>query len=537
MRLLLIAGLSALALGAPAETFAAEAEENRLEADVRFLADDLMEGREAGTRGFDLAAKFVAERYRALGLAPGGDDQSYFQTIPFRKVSVANDTGGTMRLSGRGAPRLKQGADYVVGSSGKAESVSIEGEVVFVGYGFVSAEHERDDYAGLDVEGKIVAYFSGAPKFLNSEERAHNRSLRAQNASERGAIGAITIWTPELEDRFAFERAASRVGVGSSMNWVDDNGEAFSTAPNLRATASISMDAGRKLLARAPVSYDDLVAASEADAGEVPAFPLGVTARIETKSVHSDTTSPNVIGILPGSDPALANEYIVVTAHLDHIGIRPPREEGGDEINNGAVDNATGIASMLEAARLLKQNPPRRPVMFIALTAEEKGLEGSDYFARKPTVPKEQVVANINLDMPMITYDFADIVAFGAERSTMYPVVEAAAGRAGLALSPDPQPEQGFFTRSDQYSFVKQGVPAINIDIGWANGGEEAQEDFLKNHYHKASDEADIVHYGALQRFAQVNYEVIRGVADMDERPLWKKGDFFGTTFDGPMEE
>lgn len=537
MRLFLIAGLSALALGASAETHAAEAEENRLEADVRFLADDLMEGRETGTRGFDLAAKFVAERYRALGLEPGGGDGSYYQMIPFREVSAANAEGGTLRLSGRGAPRLRQGEDYYVGSSGKAETAIAEGDVVFVGYGFVAPEYDRDDYAGLDVEGKIVAYFSGAPKFLNSEERAHYRSLRAQNASERGAIGTITVWTPELEDRYAFERAASRVGVGSSMSWVGDNGEPFSTAPNIRASASISMDAGRKLFARAPVSYDDLVAAAEAEAGEVPAFPLGIAARIETQSVHSDTTSPNVIGVLPGSDPALANEYIVVTAHLDHIGIRPPAEEGGDAINNGAVDNATGIASMLEAARLLKQSPPRRPVMFIALTAEEKGLEGSDYFARRPTVPKEQVVANINLDMPMITYDFADIIAFGGERSTMYPVVEAAAARAGLALSPDPQPEQGFFTRSDQYSFVKQGIPAVNIDIGWANGGEEAQNEFLEKHYHKASDEPGIVNYGALQRFAQVNYEVIRGVADMDERPLWKKGDFFGTTFDGPMEE
>jgi Zn-dependent M28 family amino/carboxypeptidase len=254
------------------------------------------------------------------------------------------------------------------------------------------------------------------------------------------------------------------------------------------------------------------------------------------RSTHDEIASPNVVGVLPGSDPARRGEYIVLSGHLDHVGIRPTDEEGDDELHNGAMDNATGIASMLELARLLAKNPPARSIVFLAVTAEEKGLVGSDYFAHYPTVPATGLVANINLDMPILNYDFADIVAFGGERSTMFPIVEAAAERAGLKLSPDPQPEQGFFTRSDQYSFVKMGIPAVYVDLGWANDGQAPQEEFLKEHYHQPSDEADLVNYDALARFAAVNYEIARGVGDMAERPKWKKDDFFGTLFGGPMD-
>ena len=188
---------------------------------------------------------------------------------------------------------------------------------------------------------------------------------------------------------------------------------------------------------------------------------------------------------------------------------------------------------MIEVARLLQETPARRPVLVLALTAEEKGLLGSAYNAANPTVPADQVVANVNLDMPVATYDFADVVAFGAERSTLYPQVEAAAEEHGLKLSPDPQPEQGFFTRSDQYSYVKRGIPAVYLDLGFANGGEEAQGIVYGEHYHQPSDEIELVDFNALERFTAVNHAIARNIANMEETPAWLPGDFFGTTYGG----
>lgn len=522
--------------GAPAAQ--AEAEASRLEADVRFLADDLLEGREAGTRGYEIAALYVAERFRALGFKPAGDNGTYFQAVPMRAYTSNVRYGGKLELTGAGAPApLVAGEDYLAGRGAADAKGSIEAPVVFVGYGFVSDKHGRDDYAGLDVEGKIVAYFAGAPKFLNTEERAHFSSIRGKIASEHGAVGAITLMTPTLAGVISFEQIVDIVEHETSMSWLTPSGAPFTQAPNLKGGAFLSRAGAEKLFAGAPVKWAELEAAAEEEAGEVKGFPLAVTARISYDYATHDTESPNVIGVLPGSDPALKDQYIVLTGHLDHEGIKPTPEEGDDEIYNGAMDNATGIASMLEVARLLSQNPPKRPVMFLAVTAEEKGLVGSDYFARNPTIARENIAANVNLDMPIMTYEFSDVVAFGAERSSLGPVVAAAVKKAGLTLSPDPQPEQGFFTRSDQYSFVKQGAPAIFLRPGFAGDGEAAQNEFRAKHYHQPSDEAALINYGALARFSQVNYEIARNIADMDKRPVWKKGDFFGETFGGPMAD
>ena len=277
------------------------------------------------------------------------------------------------------------------------------------------------------------------------------------------------------------------------MSWLNEDGTPFTTSPNIKAGAMLNLAGAEKLFAMTQTPWAEISAAAESDEGAVQGFDLGVTMRIETDSQHSNIESPNVVGILPGSDPDLRNEYIVLTAHLDHDGVKPSDDPDDDEIYNGAMDNAVGIAALIEVAQLLASDPPARSVIFVALTAEEKGLIGSDYYARNPTVPADAIVANINLDMPILTYDFTDIVAYGAERSTLYPIVERATADAGLTLSPDPAPEQNVFTRSDQYSFVKQGVPAVYLKTGFADGGEEAQKDFRSNHYHQATDEADLV--------------------------------------------
>jgi Zn-dependent M28 family amino/carboxypeptidase len=253
------------------------------------------------------------------------------------------------------------------------------------------------------------------------------------------------------------------------------------------------------------------------------------------ESRHRNLTSSNVVGILPGTDKALAREHVILTAHLDHVGIKPTEEPDDDEIYNGAMDNASGISAILEVARQLVKAPPKRSVVFIALTAEEKGLNGSDYFARNSTVPSDSMVAVVNLDMPILTYPFTDFIAFGVERSTLYEPIKLAADAYGLALSPDPMPDEGIFTRTDHYNFVKQGVPAVNLIPGFENGGEEAQNEFLKTHYHEASDEVSLVDFVALKKFADVETAITRNITNMHERPVWNAGDFFGDTFGGPM--
>jgi Zn-dependent M28 family amino/carboxypeptidase len=510
-------------------------EQSRLEADVRFLASDLLEGREAGTRGYDISASFVAERFRALGLKPAPGQENYYQQVPLQNIKPTLKFGGHMTLSGPDAPKtFEGGVDYVGRASGAGTEIDIEAPVVFVGYGLVSEKYQRDDYAGLDVDGKIVAYIIGAPKFLDSEERAYYSNQRSRVASERGAIGTISLYSEGFERRLSFAKVVKGTEHRSESHWTDAEGRAHNDSPNIQAGAILGLDGASKLFGD---RWEGIAAAAESESGEMESFELNLSARIKVNAKHSESRSANVVGYLEGSDPLLKHEYVVISGHMDHEGIQETDEEGDDEIYNGAMDNATGVSSVLELARIMSKNPPRRSMLFIALTAEEKGLLGSDYFANNPLVPIEDIAANVNLDMPVLTYEFTDVVVYGAERSTLFPVVQEAARRAGVSLSPDPVPEQGIFTRSDHYSFVQQGVPAVYLDTGFANGGEEAVLDFLQNHYHEVSDETEKVVFRQLRRFTEVNLLIAEGVANMDSRPVWKRGDFFGKVFNGPMEK
>ncbi|HEX8301851.1 M28 family metallopeptidase [Sphingomonas sp.] len=241
--------------------------------------------------------------------------------------------------------------------------------------------------------------------------------------------------------------------------------------------------------------------------------------------------APNVIGIVPGSDSALKDEYVVISAHLDHIGSNP--KAGKDTIFNGAMDNASGVATMLEAARAFTTGgkAPRRSILFIALAGEEEGLIGSDFFARHPLV-RGKLIANVNLDMPILLYDFQDVVAFGAEHSTLGPLVAAAGAKMGVTLSPDPMPLENLFVRSDHYSFVKQGVPSVFLVTGFKNGGEKAIKDFQKRHYHQVSDDMSLpFDWNAAARFAKINYLIAREIADREQAPLWYAGNQYGDRY------
>lgn len=514
--------------------------EARLEADVAWLADDAREGRETGTRGYDEAAAYVATRMKAMGLKPGAGG-GWFQEVPFRAGSpILSAAGMTITTPDGKAHKLTHLQDFRVFPSMRAESFSIDNApAVFVGYGIHAPAFGRDDYAGVDVKGKVVVYLSGSPDLFDSESGAHFNSSRvkAEEASKRGAIGAISLYTEAFEKRTPWDRFIANPNY-LSLTWVDPQGFAKVAGPNVRGTATLNPAVSEHLFEGAEKSYADVRALADAKGGAPGSFDLAARVSMKGAMAITSLSSPNVAGVIPGADPKLKNEFVVLTAHLDHVGVDEDKiAEGKDGINNGALDNAGGVATMLEAARVMMDGPPpARSVMFLAVTAEEKGLLGSDYFAHYPTVgAKGEIVANVNLDMPVLLYSFTDVVAFGAERSTIGPILHKALEQTGVALAPDPIPELGVFTRSDHYRFVEQGVPSIFLWPGFANGGEEAFWDFYKSHYHRPSDDISLpIRYDDMARFVEINVIIARALADAPQRPEWNEGDFFGDLFGKP---
>ncbi len=515
-----------------AETSAAA----RIEADMRWLADDAREGREAGTDAYRQAANYVAARMAGLGLTPAGNN-GWFQEVTLRESTPVVELASLSITTPDGETHeLTNVEDFVVFPSAAAQEMEIvAAPVVFVGYGVHAPEHGHDDYAGLDVAGKVVAFFSGAPDSFDSEERAHfgGSGRKSAAASELGAIGMISLTSKAGEQRFPWERL-SQFANRSRMTWVHPDGRADTSGPNIRGTAALNPAISELLFTDAEQSFEEVRNDVDAEGVNPKAFALGTSVSMKGAVTQKDVMSPNVIGMIPGSDPARRNEYVVLSAHLDHVGVNERLvEEGKDGINNGALDNAAGVSTMLEAARRMLEGPrPARSVLFIALTAEEKGLLGADFFAHYPTVAKDGIAANVNLDMPVLLYSFTDVVAFGAERSSLGPIVEAAAGKIGVTLSPDPMPEQGLFTRSDHYRFVEQGVPSVFLVTGFANGGAEKFGEFLQTNYHKPSDDmSQPILFEDAARFADVNYMIALELANAKERPTWNDGDFFGDLF------
>ena len=508
----------------------------RIRADIGFLADDLLEGREAATRGYDIAARYAAAALAAAGCAPGADDGSYFQQVP---LVESTSTSTSMRLTADGTTTdLTLPDQGLVIANATQATTHVNAPVVFAGFGVTAPAFDYDDYAGLDVKGKIVAFLFNAPPRLPSEPRAHYSSFeqKLRNAADHGAVAVVTAFGPDDVKRFPWEEVQAALGR-SVFRWVDDDGTPAPGDSRLKAVAYLSPEGSARLFAGAPLSFAQ---ALEAGRNSRPGgAELGTTLTIAATASHKRVSSPNVVGVLKGSDPLLARTSVVLTAHLDHIGVRPDGE--GDHINNGAYDNATGSAIVLEVARVLAAQPsrPKRSVVIVLVTAEEKGLLGSDYFAHHPVNAAGRLIAAVNLDMPVFLTASSDIVAFGSENSSLGAVVRRAADSAAYTLSPDPMPEQNIFVRSDQYSLVKQGVPAVYLMPGFTAkdpsvNGQEVIGRFLAAHYHKPSDDLSLpMDLDAVQRFARVNLAVVRAIADDPDEPAWNPGNFFGTTFAG----
>jgi Zn-dependent M28 family amino/carboxypeptidase len=530
MKRLLLA-TACLAFATPAH--ANENEEALLKSHVAFLASDAMRGRESGSPEYDIAAEYVASQFMALGLKPAGGNDRYLQPVPLVSTKLL-DQGKVSLRGAKGDAILSFGDEFVASASLKVAALKMDAPLVFVGFGVVAPDYKRNDYAGVDVRGKIVVMLSGAPKSIPGEIRAHygNGATKAVLAEAKGAIGIITVETPTRAKVRKFEDVA-RDWESKRMTWRLPDGSGFAPGGGAPGLAYISLKGAEKLFAGVPGGASQIMAAAETPAAKMKPTPLGMNALIETNSQIIPMESSNVAGVILGSDPKLAPETIVLSGHLDHIGVGVPIK--GDAIYNGAMDNAVGIASMIEVARRIMASPvkPKRSLMFLAVTAEEKGLVGADYFARHPTIARDKIIANVNLDMPIITYALKDVIAFGADRSSIGPVTKAAAEKLGLTLSPDPSPEQAIFTRSDHYRFVQQGVPAVFLVTGKIDDGG-SYDGFLANHYHKPSDQMDLpFNWTSGVKFVALNEAVTRALADAPARPLWNKGDFFGLLYGG----
>lgn len=503
---------------------------DEIKAHITYLADDKLKGRGPGTEGYQMAVDYVVGQLKSFDVKPAGENNTWLQKVRLRKaftgdasLNIDNGTASTADI--------KKGKDYVIYPNPVLPQVSVNAPLAFVGYGISEPELGYDDYAGMDVKGKIVIITRGAPEKFQSSVSAHvmNASQILKVAAEHGAVGVIMAST----DSAARIANISR-GVYSIM---DDKGAVSVSrtyySKQLSLYASINYSLFNALLKQADKNIKDIL--PQLKAGTPASFPLKASASASLSSTYNDIMSYNVIGKIEGSDPKLKNEYVVHSAHLDHLGIGTAIE--GDSIYNGAHDNASGVASVLSIAKIYKniQIKPKRSILVVLVTGEELGDLGSNYFAKHPTVPVKSLVADVNTDMPTIIAPLLSVTALGAEHSSLEKQVAQAADYFGLSVEPDPEPKQARFTRSDQYSFVLQGIPALHIKYGSKTpDGKNNLNDFVATwrakYYHKPQDDINgIFDFEAGKKYAQLNFLIGYLVAQNPARPTWNAGDIFAT--------
>lgn len=497
---------------------------------IQVLADDKMEGRNTGSEGHRRAAQFVAGEFERAGLKPAGTS-GYFQPVKF-DVRTIDEPASNLALERDGkATPLELGEDASFNLRADL-AVRVEAQAVFVGHGLVIPEANLDELAGLDLKGKIAVYINGGPSSIPSALKAHYSSVgeRWKAFQNAGVIGMAAIANPKSMDvpwdRAKLARLNPAMGLADKP-LVDTEGMQFLITVN-PATAE-------KIFAASGHTFGEMLKLADADR-PLPHFPLNIGFRANVKLNHSQTESPNVVAVRPGSDPRLKSEYVVFSAHLDHLGVGQPIN--GDRIYNGAMDDASGVASLLEIATLMKERNLRlkRSVIFVAVTGEEKGDLGSTYFASNPTVPKKSLVADINMDMYLPLFPLKYLEVQGLAESTLGNDIRAACDKAGVQVQADKEPDRNLFIRSDQYSFVKQGTPALAFKFGYLTGSPEETlaKNWLKERYHAPSDDLNQpVDKTAAAQFNRILLDVGERVANADDRPHWNENSFFRRFADG----
>jgi len=499
---------------------------------TRFLSHDLLEGRGPGTRGDDLARYYIAAQFEAMGIKPGGPDGSYFQNVPLIGMTVDRNTHLTVTRGNQ--RRIFLYHDDFMPFSGVLEStVPVNGDLVFVGYGIQAPEFDWDDYKGQDMSGKILVMLNDdpgtvdTPDFFGGKARTYygRWTYKYEIAAEVGAAGAIIIHTTPSAG-YPFSVVQSSWGGENFELRVDDD------VPQLPLKAWTSEQASREIIEMAGYTLEELI--KRAQRTEFEPVPLNIRASSTIRQNLRDIDTYNVLGLLTGGDPNYNDEVIVYSAHYDHFGIGEPVD--GDSIYNGALDNASGVAMMLSIAKAFTnlEVPPHRSILFAAVGAEEFGLLGSEYYVRNPTFPHRKIVANINTDNTNIYGQTRDIIFLGAERSTIGDVVESIAERRRMIVGTDPAPEQGYFYRSDHFSFAKAGIPAVSLQtgedfVGKPEGwGEEQKQAYTAKHYHQPSDviRDDWDLRGAVDQ-ARICFELGWELSMQRDIPVWYEGDEF----------
>jgi hypothetical protein len=451
------------------------------------LSGDEMAGRRPGTAGFDSAAAYVIREARILGLRPGGAEGTYRQPIVFRQARVDPSTAA-FSVEGE---TFAFGSDFSISPRIVRSESDLQAPLVFAGFGISAPDLGYDDFEGIDVSGKLVVVVDGAPDGIGSLERTVLSSGAARNAEliARGAVGIIVV-QPDQDDVRPPTRPRTRFVVPDDVTIASER----RGAEELGASLVVPQRLAAAWMTRAGRSFEEIHA--RILAGEPSSFDLNTRGRVEARFIHETFESANVAALLPGSDPTLQQEHLVLTAHLDHLGVGAPIE--GDSIYNGTLDNASGSAALLTLASVLtRMDAPRRSILFLWVTAEESGLLGAEYFARFPTVAPGRVVANQNMDgvMGMIAAA-SDVLAFGYEHSNLSDAVDFAVARTGTPVSPDPTPEENLFIRSDQYAFVRQGIPAIWVQaartsVDPAIDAQAELDDWIATRYHRPNDDGD----------------------------------------------
>ena len=503
----------------------------RIRAHTRFLSSDLLEGRGVGERGGHLATEYIATQFELIGAKPAGDNGTYFQKVPL--VGSLTQPGATLAAVGPNRTVSFEWLNGFVGTTKQQKpTADFDAEAVFVGHGITAPEFNWDDYKGADLRGKVFVMFTNEPpstdpKFFGGRALTYygRWTYKYEEALRKGAVAAVIIHTTPTAG-YGWDVVRSSWGREDPQVKLAPGEDALAFA------GWVTKDAGNEMLSLTGHTVDELL--KLADSRDFKPMPLGIHIRGHIPSRIRDIETRNVVAIVPGSDPQLKDQAVVFTAHWDHLGIGDA--VNGDRIYNGAVDNATGCAMLIEIARAWASLPhkPRRSAIFASVTAEEGGLRGSEYYATHPFFPPSKTALDLNFDAFEPYGRTKDISVTGAERTTVWPLVQQDAQRFNYEIKPDAHPEQGSYFRSDHFSFAHVGVPAFSINQGStffgkpADFGEKAFQEFNTKHYHQPSDEFhEDWDFSGLEHIARFGFTLGMDVANQEKLPDWQPGDQF----------
>jgi len=496
---------------------------------IKVLADDKLEGRDTGSRGEREAQKYAVEQLKNAGAEAAGAE-GFYQPVKFvSRQIVEKDCSLALiredvKHEGKREP-LTLGEDAIIGTR-VMPAPMVEAPLVFAGYGLKVPEKDYDDFAGLDLRGKIIVILAGSPSEIPGALASHYQTLaeRWKVLRAAGALGVVSLPNPASMDI-----PWSRIALNRAHPSMDLDYPEFNETEGAELYLTVNPASAGKLFAGSGHTFEEIAALGK-DRKPLPHFPLTVSLAAKTKVEVTEVNSANLVAKLPGNDPALKDEYVVLSAHLDHIGIGEPIN--GDRIYNGAMDNGSGSALVLDMAASFKKNPEklRRSILLVLVTGEEKGLLGSKYFAAHPTVPPKSILADVNVDMFLPIVPLKLLTVLGLEDSDLGDRVREIAQSLGVRVQPDPEPLRNLFVRSDQYNFIRHGVPSVIMSVAPEPGSPEQKlfKDWLTQRYHAPSDDVDQpVDLAAAAKYEEIVRSLLVNIADGDLRPRWKPDSFF----------